>query len=63
MKFTLKIARIEGTIEVEPCRTCKGTGKVQQPATMTANGLQARGTGHPIPCPDCRGTKTATRKP
>lgn len=41
------------------CPTCKGKGTVPQEATMTSQGMQAMGTGHPIPCPTCKGKKGA----
>lgn len=42
-----------------PCPTCAGKGTVPQEATMTAQGMQAAGTGAPIPCPNCKGKKGA----
>ena len=52
---------------VRTCPECKGRGRVPcPPALATRSGLNGNnlrgaimvdGTGHPIPCPKCRGSK------
>lgn len=56
--------RLVGDIELKTCQECLGVGTVACPATVAVRtmGLNAvpalqPSTGHPIPCPTCKGKK------
>ena len=62
---------VGGEMEMVECPTCKGRGKIPCPPSVnTRTGVGGKmliagewqsvltpGTGHPIPCPDCKGRK------
>ncbi|MEX0876097.1 MAG: hypothetical protein WD114_01445 [Phycisphaerales bacterium] len=56
--------RLAGEIELKPCTACAGRGHIACPQTVAVRTLGFNAvpalqpsTGHPIPCPSCRGKK------
>ena len=59
--------RLTGQFTTTTCPRCSGRGRIPQPPTMAvrtgvggfnaAGPVLQQGTGHPIPCPDCKGKK------
>ncbi len=59
---------VGGEFELVACPRCGGRGKIPCPPTIAVRsgiggfnakgGITQPGTGHPIPCPECKGKKT-----
>lgn len=60
--------KLSGELELVPCPTCDGKGSVPCGQTVATRTIGTNGvpvlqpsTGHPIPCPMCKGKKVIER--